>query len=293
MDAGVPDADLATVRRALEEDVGRGDVTTDALVPVDRRASACLVARRPGRLAGLEVALTAFRLLDPDVTIVRYRRDGHDVRAGAKLARIAGRARALLTAERVALNLLGRLSGVATATARAVAAAAGTKARIADTRKTTPGLRRLEKYAVRVGGGVNHRFGLDDGVLIKDNHVALSGGIRAAVERVRRDARHMLKIEVECDTLTQVDEALACGVDAILLDNMTTARIAAAVRRAAGRAKIEASGGVTLEKVPAIAAAGVDLISIGSLTHSAPALDVGLDFAPARAVPLAAGRRRR
>lgn len=277
-DTPLPPAVLRLIRQALEEDVGRGDVTTEAIVPADARATALLVAREPGRIAGLEVALAAFRELDPDLALERCLRDGDHARAGGTLAALEGRTRALLTGERVALNFLGRLSGIATATARAVAAARGHRARIADTRKTTPGLRWLEKYAVRMGGGVNHRFGLDDGVLIKDNHIAAAGSIGAAVESFRAGGAHLLKIEVECDTLAQVDEALECGVDAILLDNMEPQMIAEAVRRAHGRALVEASGGVTLGRIPAIAAAGVDLISMGSLTHSAPALDVGLDF---------------
>jgi len=274
----LPTPVVELVRQALIEDIGRGDVTTDAVVPADARSRAWLVARQGGRVAGLEVALVAFRLLDPEVTVERCASDGDDVFAGAALVQLAGRTRALLTAERVALNFLGLLSGIATATARAVQAAAGHRARIADTRKTTPGLRWLEKYAVRMGGATNHRFGLDDGVLIKDNHIAAAGGIRAAVEALRAHGVPPLPIEVECDSLAQVDEALNCRVDAVLLDNMEPAQIGEAVRRVAGRALVEASGGVTLATIPAIAAAGVDLISIGWITHSAPALDVGLDF---------------
>jgi nicotinate-nucleotide pyrophosphorylase (carboxylating) len=258
--------------------VGRGDVTTEAIVPDDAVAAARLVARQAGRIAGLEVALYAFRRLDPRLEAEVLAPDGCEAASGASLARLRGRARALLTAERVALNFLSRLSGVATLTARAVAAVAGTRARITDTRKTTPGLRRLEKYAVRMGGGHNHRHGLDDGVLIKDNHIAAAGGITEAVARARSSNQHLLRVEVECDTLAQVDEALASGVEVILLDNMDTVTMAEAVRRVEGRALVEASGGIGLDRLAAVARAGVDFISLGAVTHSAPALDVGLDF---------------
>lgn len=264
--------------RALVEDVGRGDLTTDAVVPAAATARARIVTRAAGRIAGLDVALEVFRLLDQRLDETVLVGDGNDAVAGATLARLTGRARALLTGERVALNFLGRLSGIATATARAVAAAAPHRARIADTRKTTPGLRRLEKRAVLLGGGVNHRFGLDDGILVKDNHIAAAGGVREAVARVRAAGGHLRKIEVECDTAAEVDECLACGVDAILLDNMGPDAIAAMVRCVGGRALVEASGGITLERIPAIAASGVDLISLGWLTHSAPCLDVSLEL---------------
>ncbi len=277
MTAALPPGTIDLLQRALAEDVGRGDVTTDAVVPPEARARARLVARAAGRIAGLAAAIEVFRLCDPALDAVTLVGDGDDAAAGTVLARLAGRARAVLTAERVALNLLARLSGIATATAAAAAAAAPHGVRVADTRKTTPGLRQLEKYAVRLGGGVNHRFGLDDGVLIKDNHIAAAGGIREAVSRVRA-AGPAGPIEVECDTITQVDEALACGADVILLDNMTPAGVATAVQRIAGRARIEVSGGVTPPKIPAIAATGVDLISLGWLTHSAPALDVSLEL---------------
>jgi nicotinate-nucleotide pyrophosphorylase (carboxylating) len=265
--------------RALQEDVGRGDLTTDAVVPVAATARARIVTRAAGRIAGLDVAVEVFRLLDPRLEATVLVRDGEDAAAGAALAHLAGRARALLTGERVALNFLGRLSGIATATARAVAATVPHRARIADTRKTTPGLRRLEKRAVLLGGGVNHRFGLDDGILVKDNHIAAAGGVREAVARVRAASPHLHKVEVECDTAAEVDECLACGVDAILLDNMSAEDIAAMVRCVGGRALVEASGGITLERIPAIAATGVDLISLGWLTHSAPNLDVSLELA--------------
>lgn len=275
------------VRRALAEDLGRaGDVTSDAVVPAEARAEAVLVARAPGRLAGLPVALAAFRLLDPSLALAAHAADGEDVAAGAVLATVGGAARSILSAERTALNFLGRLSGIATATrdlvaaVAAVAQAATHGARVVSTRKTTPGLRALEKYAVRAGGGANHRFGLDDAVLIKDNHRVLAGGLRPAVERARRGAGHMVKIEVEVDSLAELDEALALGVDVVLLDNMPLDVLAEAVRRARGRALTEASGGIRPATAAAIAATGVDLLSVGWLTHSAPALDVALDVLP-------------
>jgi nicotinate-nucleotide pyrophosphorylase (carboxylating) len=266
------------VRRALAEDLGRaGDVTTDAIVPVDLAGRAAIVARAAGRVAGLEPALLAFRLLDPACQVDVRLPDGSDAAAGATIARVDARARALLSAERTALNLLGHLSGIATATRDVVARLEGLKTRVVDTRKTTPGLRALEKYAVRVGGGSNHRYGLDDAVLVKDNHVALAGGIAEAVRRVRLGAGHMLKLEVEVETLDQLDQALALGVDAVLLDNMDLETLREAVRRARGRALTEASGGIRPESVRAVAETGVDGVSIGWLTHSAPALDVALD----------------
>jgi len=267
-----------TVRRALAEDLGRaGDLTSDAVVPAELRAEAELVARAPGRLAGLPVALAAFRLLDPSLALVARAADGEDVAAGAVLATVRGAARSILGAERTALNFLGRLCGIATATRDLVAVVAPHGARVVCTRKTTPGLRALEKYAVRAGGGHNHRFGLDDAVLIKDNHRALAGGLRPAVERARRGAGHMVKIEVEVDSLAELDLALALGVDVVLLDNLPLDDLAEAVRRARGRALTEASGGIQPANAAAIAATGVDLLSVGWLTHSAPALDVALD----------------
>ncbi|HEY6320870.1 MAG TPA: carboxylating nicotinate-nucleotide diphosphorylase [Thermoanaerobaculia bacterium] len=275
------------VRRALAEDLGRaGDLTSDAVVPAEARAEAVLVARAPGRLAGLPVALAAFRLLDPSLTLAAHAADGEDVAAGAVLATVRGAARSILSAERTALNLLGHLCGIATATRDLVAAVAQAAtatahgARVVCTRKTTPGLRALEKYAVRAGGGANHRFGLDDAVLIKDNHRVLAGGLRPAVERARRGAGHMVKIEVEVDSLAELDEALALGVDVVLLDNMPLDVLAEAVRRARGRALTEASGGIRPATAAAIAATGVDLLSVGWLTHSAPSLDVALDVLP-------------
>jgi len=268
------------VRAALREDLGlAGDVTTDAIVPEALNASAALVARKAGVVAGLDVAIHAFCLLDPNMSVKIEHRDGAKVAAGATIATFTGNARALLTAERTALNLLCHLSGIATATAHLCVAIEGHKARIVCTRKTTPGLRALEKYAVRMGGGGNHRFGLDDAVLIKDNHIAIAGGIRSAVERARRHAGHLTKIEVEVDTLAQLEEVLALEVDVVLLDNMSPATLSQAVKMIDGRCLAEASGNVTRETVAAIAASGVDLISVGWLTHSAPALDIGLDFA--------------
>ncbi len=266
------------VRRALGEDLGRaGDVTSDAIVAPEQAARALLVARAAGRIAGLEPALCAFRLLDSEVRIERCRADGDDAQRGDVIARIGGSARAVLAAERTALNLLAHLSGVATVARDVVARLSGLPTRVVCTRKTTPGLRALEKHAVRAGGGSNHRFGLDDAVLVKDNHVALAGGIAEAVRRVRASVGHMVKLEVEVDTLAQLDEALASGVDAVLLDNMDLATLAEAVRRARGRALTEASGGLRPETIRAVAETGVDLVSIGWLTHSAPALDVALD----------------
>jgi nicotinate-nucleotide pyrophosphorylase (carboxylating) len=267
------------VRRALLEDLGRaGDVTTDAIARPGLAGRAVVVAREGGRVAGLDPALLAFRLLDPPCRGEVLRGDGIDVAPGEAIARVEASARALLAAERTALNLLGHLSGIATATRAVVARLEGLPTRVACTRKTTPGLRALEKHAVRVGGGHSHRYGLDDAVLVKDNHVALAGGIGEAVLRVRRSVGHTVKVEVEVDTLAQLDEALAAGVDAVLLDNMDLATLREAVRRARGRALTEASGGIRPESVREVAETGVDLVSLGWLTHSAPALDVALDL---------------
>ena len=266
------------VRLALAEDLGRaGDVTARACVPEDARFSGVLAARREGTIAGLEAARIAFSMMDRTGSFDAVVSDGQQAPAGAVLARIAGSARAVLAAERTALNLLGRLSGVATLTAAYVRAVEGTGARIADTRKTTPGLRALEKHAVLCGGGLNHRFGLDDAILIKDNHVAVCGGVGPALERARAGAGHLMKIEVEVDSLTQLEEALPYRPDVVMLDNFSLDDLREAVRLARGRAVLEASGGVSLERVRAIAETGVDVISVGALTHSAPALDVGLD----------------
>ena len=270
------------VRRALAEDVGDGDVTTLATVPAAASAQAMMIAREPLVLAGLALAEEAFRQLAPGVETQRFLQDGERAGQGARLLRVRGPAQALLTAERVALNFVQRLSGIATLTAQFVEAVRGTRARILDTRKTTPGLRRLEKYAVACGGGMNHRFGLFDRVLIKDNHLAAlrdapPNAIAAAVERAR--ARFpQLKVEVEADTLEQVRQAVAARADIILLDNMTPAQLRAAVTLVNGAAQTEASGGVTLATVRALAETGVDFISVGALTHSARAVDIALDF---------------
>lgn len=267
------------VRAALEEDLGRaGDVTSELTIPADQTATARFVARKAGRVAGLICAQAAFRLVDPAVTFTPALPDGSQAPTGGLLATVSGLARSLLTAERVALNFLGPLSGTATATAALVAAVEGTTARIACTRKTIPGLRLLQKYAVRCGGGFNHRFGLDDAVMVKDNHVQAAGGITAAVQRLRAGLGHMVKVEVEVDSLAQLEEALSQGVDTILLDNMSIEDLRRAVAIAKGRAVLEASGNVTLSTVRAIAETGVDYISSGAITHSAPNLDIGLDF---------------
>lgn len=267
------------VRHALEEDFGRaGDLTSDLVVPLEAIGSAKLVARSSGTICGLPIAARTFLLVEPSISLAANNPDGGQVAKGAVIANVDGPARALLSAERVALNFLGHLSGIATATRAMVDAVAGTRARIVCTRKTTPGLRTLEKYAVRCGGGLNHRFGLDDAVLIKDNHIAAGGGIRSAVERARAGLGHMTKIEIEVDTLEQLEEALSVGVTTILLDNMTTNDLRSAVALVRGRATLEASGGVSLASVRAIAETGVDYISAGSITHAAPSLDVALDF---------------
>jgi nicotinate-nucleotide pyrophosphorylase (carboxylating) len=264
------------VAAALAEDVGEGDVTTDATVDADALGTATLVTRAPGVVAGLDVTEAVFRALDPAVGFEALVVDGAVLSEPAAVARVSGSLRAILTGERTALNFLGRLSGIATLTRRYVDAVAGTGVDILDTRKTTPGLRVLEKHAVAAGGGRNHRFSLDDSVLVKDNHLRAAGSVRAAVERLR--ATTDLPVEVECDTLEQVGEALAAGAEAILLDNMTLHGLRAAVAIAGGRARLEASGGVTLDTVRAIAETGVDEISIGALTHSAPSLDVSLEL---------------
>ncbi len=267
------------VRMALKEDLGRaGDITTDAIIAPDARIRAVIRARRAGRIAGLDLAQSAFGMLDENISFERCVNDGEDAGAGEDVVRISGLARAVLSAERVALNYLGHMSGIATMTRELVALTKGTKAQICDTRKTTPGLRLFEKYAVKAGGGANHRFGLDDAVLIKDNHIAAAGGIASAIGAARANAGHMVKVEVEVDTLEQLDLALGCDVDAVLLDNMDPVTLAEAVRRIDGKALAEASGGVNAATVAGIAASGVDLISVGALTHSAPVLDLGLDF---------------
>jgi nicotinate-nucleotide pyrophosphorylase (carboxylating) len=269
---------LKMVRRALREDIGRGDVTSQSVVPAAARACGLIVARGPGVIAGLEVAVVVFRETDEAVEFRRRVADGEAVEAGTVAAEVTGAARALLAAERTALNFLQRMSGIATLTRQYVAAVAGTGARILDTRKTAPGLRVLDKWAVALGGGANHRFGLFDGVLVKDNHLRLAGGVSQAVAAARAGAPHGLRIQVEVETAAQAREALECGVDALLLDNMDLTDMRAAVKLSRGRALTEASGGVTLETVRQIAEAGVDFISVGALTHSAPALDVALDI---------------
>jgi len=264
---------------ALAEDLGTaGDITTDAIVPPDARGKAEIVMREAGVVAGLPLADAAFRALDPDVSFVALVADGTKIDAGTAVARIEATTRAILTGERTVLNFIGRLSGIATLTAKYAAAVEGTRTRIACTRKTTPGLRALEKYAVRAGGGLNHRFGLYDAVLVKDNHIAAAGGMRQALEGLRARVGHMVKVEVEVDTLQQLQEALLYPIDAVLLDNMDIASLKEAVALADGRVITEASGGVTLETVREIAETGVDLISVGALTHSPTNLDSSLEW---------------
>jgi nicotinate-nucleotide pyrophosphorylase (carboxylating) len=267
------------VRAALREDLGRaGDITSVATIPDKTRARAEIAARRPGVLAGLALAARAFTEIDPSVRFTALKRDGDKLGAGAVIARVEGSARAILAAERVALNYLGHLSGIATETARLVALVSHTDARICCTRKTTPGLRAFEKYAVRCGGGSNHRFGLDDAILIKDNHIAVVGSVAAAIRRARAFAGHLVRVEVEVENLDQLAEALTERPDVVLLDNMKPPMLRKAVGLVAGRAAVEASGGITPETVKAVAETGVDYISSGWITHSAPTLDIGLDM---------------
>ena len=270
----------AAVTRALAEDLGRGgDVTSIATIPEDTRARAVVIARAGGVISGLPLVAAAFRKLAPEIAVTAQARDGASVAGKTALIRLEGSARAVLAAERVALNFLGRLSGVATATHEFVRRVAGTRTRICCTRKTTPGLRALEKYAVRCGGGFNHRFGLDDAMLIKDNHIAVAGGVRAVLERARANAGHLVKIEIEVDTLDQLADVLDTGLaDVVLLDNMGAADMRKAVTMANRRVVLEASGGITLDTIAAVAATGVDYASSGWITHSAPALDVALDI---------------
>ncbi len=269
------------VTRALREDLGRGgDRTSDATIPAGTLAEGVVVAREPGVIAGLDVALATFLRLDPHLQVTPHATDGEVVEGDRILAHLAGDARALLAAERTALNFLGHLSGIATTTRLVVDAIEGSGAKVVCTRKTTPGLRSLEKYAVRMGGGANHRSGLDDGILIKDNHRRIAGGVEPAVRGARALAGHMIRIELEVDTLDELEKGLEMGVDAFLLDNMSPEELREAVRRTAGRAVLEASGGITPETAPEIAATGVDLLSMGWLTHSAPSLDVALDLNP-------------
>lgn len=265
-------------RAALKEDLGRaGDITTQATIPATARAKAIIAAREDGVIAGLVLAREAFSQVDAAITFEPCVEDGAHVAKGAVVARIEGFAHGILSAERVALNFLGRLSGVATLTARFASKIAHTKARVCDTRKTTPLLRAFEKYAVRCGGGANHRFGLDDAILIKDNHIAVAGGVTAALRAAKDFKGHLVKIEIEVDTLEQLREVLAEGADVVLLDNMSLGDLREAVAMIGGRMIIEASGGVTLETIAGIAETGVDLISVGALTHSARVLDLGLD----------------
>jgi len=267
------------VRRALDEDLnGRSDVTTEATVSPTQRGRGDFRVNADCVVAGLDVALECFRAIQPDAEMVKLKLDGVKATAGTLVACVAAKAQTLLTGERTALNFLQRLSGIATQTCRFVEAAGG-RIVVLDTRKTTPTLRALEKYAVRAGAGSNHRFGLFDAVLIKDNHIALAGGVAAAVAKVRA-SRPGMPIEIEADTLAQVDEALAAGVETILVDNMITKDIRAAVARVAGRAKVEISGGVTLDRMPELAATGADFVSVGALTHSAPAIDISFDISP-------------
>ena len=267
------------VKAALLEDLGRaGDITTLATIPASARARAVLAARQEGVIAGSEIAIAAFRMMDATVRFDTHLPDGSHVTKGDVVLAVEGPARAILSAERVALNYMGRLSGIATLTASYVKAVAHTKARIVCTRKTTPGLRAFEKYAVRCGGGFNHRFGLDDAILIKDNHIAVAGGVIAALRAVKANIGHLVKIEIEVDTLDQLNDVLKEGADVVLLDNMPPAMLHEAVTRIAGKMLTEASGGVNLETVAAIAESGVDMISVGALTHSAKVLDLGLDI---------------
>ncbi len=267
------------VRAALAEDLGdAGDITSQSTVPADTRSRVVLRAREHGCIAGLDAARAAFREMDPGLRISVQAPDGSVVSPGDVIAAIEGNARAIVTGERVALNFLGHLSGIATATRHFVDAVAGTDTRICCTRKTTPGLRAFEKYAVRAGGGVNHRFGLYDAILIKDNHIAMAGGIAEAIRGARAKAGHMVRIEIEVDTLDQLKEALDIGVEAVLLDNMPPDVLREAVSINQGRAALEASGGITLDTAASVAATGVDYISVGWITHSAPCLDIGLDY---------------
>lgn len=274
-----PSQYLSIVRRALEEDLAvAGDLSAEAAVPAETTVRAHIIARKPGRIAGLEVMAAVFFEVDRATSVELVAADGESVKADSTLGRIQGNARAVLTAERTALNLLGLMSGVATATAQLVDLVAGTGVRIADTRKTTPGLRVLEKYAVRMGGGINHRFGLYDAVMIKDNHLIAAGGVRPAVEAARARVGHAVKIEVEVNNFDQLQELLEVGADIVLLDNMDIPDMRKAVEMIDGRMITEASGGITAETIRAVAETGVDVISVGWITHSAPSLDVALDF---------------
>jgi nicotinate-nucleotide pyrophosphorylase (carboxylating) len=270
------------IRHALAEDIGSGDVTTCAVIPEETKGSARIIAKEPLVVAGTQVAQRVFLLVDPSLNVGIRQQDGSDARPGDVLLEVAGGVSAMLMAERTALNFLQRLSGIATLTRAFVERVAGTSARILDTRKTTPGWRLLERAAVRAGGGCNHRFGLYDGVLIKDNHIAAVGGVRPAVAAIRRKIPHTLKIEVEVETLDQLEEAIAVGADVVLLDNMAPALMVEAVRRAGGRITLEASGGISLDNVKEVAETGVNLISVGALTHSARAIDISMEIDPVK-----------
>ncbi len=273
----------AAVRLALDEDLGRaGDITSQAVIPVGAQSEVTMRARKNGCIAGSDAARAAFKIIDPNIQFAPERTDGDTVSPGDVIARISGASRGILTAERVALNFLGHLSGVATETQALVRAIDGTSARICCTRKTTPGLRALEKHAVLAGGGVNHRFGLDDAILIKDNHIAMAGGVTAALKAAQNAAGHMVAIEIEVDNLAQLEEALAAGAKIVLLDNMPPETLKEAVALTAGRAILEASGNITLETVKPVAESGVGFVSVGWITHSAPCLDIGLDFEVSR-----------
>ena len=276
------DLNLLTLKKIIEgflyEDIGSGDITTNSIVPPDAGSQGYIIAREDGVVAGLPLTEMVFQMLDPEIAFRALAQDGQKIECSMVLAEISGNARAILTGERLALNLLQHLSGIATRTARLVELVGGNKPRIVDTRKTTPGLRMVEKYAVRVGGGYNHRFGLFDAVLIKDNHIKIAGGIRAAVEAARRGSPHTARIEVEVEDFAGVAEALSAGADIIMLDNMTPGRMREAVALIAGRALVEASGGVSEANIRAVAEAGVDLISVGALTHSVRSLDISLDI---------------
>jgi len=278
MNLSIPDFQLIQfVEAALREDIRSGDITTNSLIPADAQAVALMRFRESGVVCGIEAAKSTFRLLDSGIDLKVLLEDSNAVNAGDVALEIRGNARAILTSERVALNIVQHLSGIASATAQYVKETEGTKAKIVDTRKTTPGLRLLEKYAVRCGGGHNHRYALDDMILIKDNHIALCGGIKNAVSQARQNVGHSVKIEVECDTLDQVREALQAGAELILLDNMPPATLREAVEIVNGKAPCEASGGINLQTVRGVAQSDVDIISVGALTHSVRALDVGLD----------------
>lgn len=268
----------SVVVTALEEDIGSGDITTLLTVPEDAQTAAVMIAKEEGIICGIDLARTAFAFMDPEVEFKPGVCDGDEVSKGDTIAVIKGAARAILTAERISLNFMQRMSGIATATSRYVRLVSHTKAKIVDTRKTTPGLRRLEKYSVTVGGGYNHRFGLSDGVLIKDNHIKAAGGIRNAVGTAKENAPHTLRIEVEVMSLDELKEAVDSGADAVLLDNMTNGIMRQAVEMVGGKVILEASGGVNEKTVKAIAETGVDIISVGALTHSPKALDISLNF---------------